>query len=96
MIKSSKSGTYLFYAPAVMHSDIIAATHNLAHRKLYYTVAHISQVFYVDSVVQQCKDFIEQCLVCQRLSKQKKFAKYLLSCQSSPTTIMYRFIRQIE
>ena len=88
MIKSKKSGTYLFYAPAVMHSDIIAAAHNLAHRKLYYTVARISQVFYIDSVVQQCQDFIEQCLVCQRLSKQKNLAVPMQSTYSPVNQVL--------
>ena len=71
MIKSKVSGKYLFYCPSSMHSDVIAAAHNLGHRKLHYTVARISQIFYIDSIVQQCRDFIEQCLVCQRLDKRK-------------------------
>ena len=90
MIKSRTTGKFLFYAPAVMHSDIIAAAHNLAHRKLYYTVARISQIFYVDSVVQQCKDFIEQCLVCQRLSKRKNLAAPMHSTYSNVNNVHER------
>ena len=72
LIRSKRDAKYLFFSPASLHAEILAAGHCVDHRGVQGTVDRIMQTFYIPSIYREVEDFIATCTTCARTAKGPK------------------------